>query len=49
MDQMASSVGGLVFIDFSNPDDPVVEKVDYDFANCGYTLCTIDTGRTMLI
>lgn len=44
MDQMASSVGGLVFIDFSDPDDPVVEKVDYDFTNSGYTLCTIDTG-----
>ena len=44
MDQMASSVGGLVFIDFANPKNPVVEKVDYDFAHSGYTLCTIDSG-----
>ena len=44
MDQMASSVGGLVFIDFADPKNPVVEKVDYDFAHSGYTLCTIDAG-----
>ena len=44
MDQMASSVGGLVFIDFNDPKMPIVEKVDYDFAHSGYTLCTIDSG-----
>ena len=44
MDQMASSVGGLVFIDFHDPKTPIVEKVDYDFAHSGYTLCTIDSG-----
>ena len=44
MDQMASSVGGLVFIDFHDPQKPIVEKVDYDFAHSGYTLCTIDSG-----
>ena len=44
MDQMASSVGGLVSIDFADPKNPVVEKVDYDFAHSGYTFCTIDAG-----
>ena len=44
MDQMASSVGGLVFIDFTDPKRPTVEKADYDFAHCGHTLCTIDSG-----
>ena len=44
MDQMASSVSGLVFIDFNDPKMPVVEKVDYDFAHSGYMLCTIDAG-----
>ena len=44
MDQMASSVGGLVFIDFADPKNPAVEKVDYDFAHSGYTLCTVDSG-----
>ena len=40
---MASSVGGLVFIDFADPKKPVVEKVDFDFAHCGHTLCIIDS------
>ena len=44
MDQMASSVGGLVFIDFATPALPTAEKIDYDFAHCGYTLCIIDSG-----
>ena len=43
MDQMASSVGGLVFIDFADPRAPIVEKVDFDFSHCGHTLCIIDS------
>ncbi len=43
MDEMASSVGGAVAIDFADPAVPVVEKVDFDFSACGYTLCIIDT------
>ena len=31
MDQMACSVGGLIHIDFKNPEEPVVEKVPSDF------------------
>ena len=44
MDQMASSVGGMVFIDFEDPQNPVVEKVDFDFAKAGHALCIIDSG-----
>ena len=44
MDQMASSVGGLVFIDFADPENPVVEKLDVDFAQAGYALCIVDSG-----
>jgi len=44
MDQTASSVGGFVTIDFKNPKLPVIEKVDFDFASCGYALCIVDTG-----
>ena len=44
MDQTASSVGGLVYIDFRDPAHPVVENVEYDFNGCGYTLCIIDSG-----
>lgn len=44
MDQMASSVGNLVTIDFADNEHPIVEKIDFDFGNCGYTLCIIDSG-----
>lgn len=44
MDQTASSVGGMVFIDFENPDRPVVERIDFDFAAAGHALCIIDSG-----
>lgn len=44
MDQTASSVGGMVFIDFADPAHPVVEKLDFDFARAGHALCIIDSG-----
>lgn len=44
MDQTASSVGGFVTIDFKDNENPIVEKIDFDFASCGYSLCIIDTG-----
>ena len=44
MDQMACSVGGFITIDFADPEKPVVEKVDFDFARSGYKLCIVDTG-----
>ena len=44
MDQMGSSVGGAVAIDFSDPADPVVRQVGYDFSQSGHALCIVDTG-----
>ncbi len=44
MDQMASSVGGLVYMDFENPREPIIEKIDFDLAKAGYALCIIDSG-----
>jgi len=46
MDQMGSSVGGAVAIDFNDPENPVVEKVDYDFSKSGCALCIVDTGSS---
>ncbi len=43
MDQMACSVGNLVHIDFNDPANPVVEKVDFDFSKTDYVLCITDT------
>ncbi len=44
MDQMASSVGGIISIDFKDVQVPVIEKVDFDFTKTGYALCIVDTG-----
>lgn len=44
MDQMASSVGGVTYIDFADPKKPLVEKIGFDFSASGYTLCIIDSG-----
>lgn len=43
MDQSASSVGGVVAIDFGDPENPVVEKISLDLAGEGYALCIIDS------
>lgn len=44
MDQMACAVGGIIAIDFSEPENPVYGKIQYSFAGSGYTLCIIDSG-----
>lgn len=44
MDQMASSVGGAVAIDFSDPDAPVIEPLAVDLEQQGYALCIVDSG-----
>ncbi len=44
MDQAASSVGGFTTIDFGDAEHPQVERIDFDFKNCGYALCIIDTA-----
>ena len=44
MDQTASSVGGMVFIDFNDPTNPVVEKINFNLHDAGYALCIVDTG-----
>ncbi len=44
MDQMASSVGSAVAIDFANTENPEIKRVEFDFTKTGYTLCIIDSG-----
>ena len=44
MDQMASSVGNIITIDFADPAAPVIEPVAFDFASTGYALCIVDVG-----
>ena len=44
MDQTASSVGGVVAIDFADTAHPIVERLDVDLHACGYALCILDSG-----
>ena len=44
MDQMASSVGGLVYMDFADPVHPAMERIDCDLDASGYGLFIVDSG-----
>ena len=44
MDQMASSVGGIVAIDFADQNEPKVRKITYDMHASEHSLCIVDTG-----
>ena len=43
MDQMASSVGGFITIDFADEKHPVIDSVKFDFTKSGHALCIVDT------
>ena len=43
MDQMACSVGGMIFIDFKEKEHPEVRQVHTDFEKAGLSLCIVDT------
>ena len=44
LDQTASSVGGFTAIDFKDPENILIEKVNFDVTAHGYALCVVDTG-----
>ena len=44
MDQTACSVGGFVYIDFSNPADPLIEKIPFSMTE--YSVCITDIKRS---
>ncbi len=44
MDQTACAVGGFITIDFEDPKNPVIEKMDFDLGKNGYSLCIVNTG-----
>lgn len=45
LDQMCCAMGGLISIDFKNPDSPEVRKIDFDFSSANHNLMIIQTGR----
>lgn len=44
LDQMGSSFGGLVAIDFQN-DEPMVETLSFDFERHGYAMAVVNTDK----
>ncbi len=44
MDQVACAVGGIVHIDFENPQEPMIQEIHWDLEKAGYTLCIVNTG-----
>ncbi len=45
LDQMACAVGGLITIDFYEPQAPKVEKIEFDFASQEHSLIIVNTGK----
>ena len=43
MDQMACSCGGLIAIDFNDPENARVQEISFDLSSTDYTLCIVDT------
>ncbi len=44
MDQMACAVGGFVYIDFADSENPEVTPIDFSLDEEGYALCIVNTG-----
>ena len=44
MDQMACAVGGFVFIDFADKDEPIITPIDFSLTEAGYALAIVNTG-----
>ncbi len=44
MDQTACAVGGFITIDFADPKNPIIKKMDFDLTAEGYSLCIVNTG-----
>jgi galactokinase len=44
MDQTACAVGGMIHIDFLEPEKPMIKKVPFDFLKSDCRLLVVDTG-----
>ena len=43
MDQMASSIGNMIHINFKEPKNPIVNRIDFHMEEHGYSLCIVNT------
>ncbi len=46
LDQLTSSIGSLIQIDFEDCDNPAVKKIAVDFSIFGYSLCIVDVKQS---
>ena len=44
LDQLASSVGGFVYMDFEDKSNPKIEEINFSLSDAGYALCIVNTG-----
>lgn len=44
LDQMGCGTGGLITIDFKDPENPAVTPIQYDFSKEGYKFLVVHTG-----
>ncbi len=44
MDQIACAAGGVVTVDFKDPQNPAIRRIPFDFDGTGYCLCMVDVG-----
>lgn len=46
MDQLACATGGIIGIDFKDPLNPEIEKIDMDFESNNFKLLVVNTGSS---
>ncbi|MBQ5780842.1 MAG: galactokinase [Spirochaetaceae bacterium] len=44
MDQISCAAGGMVYIDFEEPQNPKIQRLDVDFDKFGYEMLIVNTG-----
>lgn len=44
MDQTACAVGGFVYIDFGDADEPKILPIDFSLSSRGFSICIVNTG-----
>jgi galactokinase len=44
MDQAASALGGIIHLDFADPEKPSFRRIDFDFEHHGLLLAVVNTG-----
>ncbi len=44
MDQLACASEGIVFIDLEEPEQPRIQRIEYDPSEAGYSVCIVNCG-----